>query len=130
MREGQKRRSERKFFPGYVLVQMELDEETWHLVKEVPKVLGFIGGSSDRPAPITDAEANAILNRVEEGVDKPRPKVLFEPGEVVRVVDGPFNDFSGVVENVNYEKNKLRVAVQILGRPTPVELDFGQVEKS
>ena len=130
MREGQKRRSERKFFPGYVLVQMDLDEETWHLVKEVPKVLGFIGGSSDRPAPITDAEANAILNRVEEGVDKPRPKVLFEPGEVVRVIDGPFNDFSGVVEQVNYDKNKLRVAVQILGRPTPVELDFGQVEKS
>jgi len=130
MREGQKRRSERKFFPGYVLVQMDLDEETWHLVKEVPKVLGFIGGSSDRPAAITEAEANAILNRVEEGVDKPRPKVLFEPGEVVRVVDGPFNDFSGVVENVNYDKSKLRVAVQILGRPTPVELDFGQVEKS
>ena len=130
MREGQKRRSERKFFPGYVLVQMELDEQTWHLVKEVPKVLGFIGGSSDRPAPISDAEANTILNRVEEGVDKPRPKVLFEPGEVVRVVDGPFNDFSGVVENVNYDKSKLRVAVQILGRPTPVELDFGQVEKS
>jgi transcriptional antiterminator NusG len=130
MREGQKRRSERKFFPGYVLVQMELDEETWHLVKEVPKVLGFIGGSSDRPAPITEAEASQILNRVEEGVDKPRPKVLFEPGEVVRVVDGPFNDFSGVVENVNYDKSKLRVAVQILGRPTPVELDFGQVEKS
>jgi transcriptional antiterminator NusG len=130
MREGQKRRSERKFFPGYVLVQMELDEETWHLVKEVPKVLGFIGGSSDRPAPITEAEANQILNRVKEGVDKPRPKVLFEPGEVVRVIDGPFNDFSGVVENVNYDKSKLRVAVQILGRPTPVELDFGQVEKS
>lgn len=130
MREGQKRRSERKFFPGYVLVQMDLDEETWHLVKEVPKVLGFIGGSSDKPAPITEAEADAILNRVEEGVDKPRPKVLFEPGEVVRVIDGPFNDFSGVVENVNYDKNKLRVAVQILGRPTPVELDFGQVEKS
>jgi len=125
MREGQKRRSERKFFPGYVLVQMDLDEETWHLVKEVPKVLGFIGGSSDRPAPITDAEADTILSRVEEGVDKPRPKVLFEPGEVVRVIDGPFNDFSGAVETVNYEKSKLRVAVQILGRPTPVELDFG-----
>ena len=130
MREGQKRRSERKFFPGYVLVQMELDEETWHLVKEVPKVLGFIGGSSDKPAPISEKEANAILNQVVEGIDKPRPKVLFEPGEVVRVVDGPFNDFSGVVENVNYDKSKLRVAVQILGRPTPVELDFGQVEKS
>jgi transcriptional antiterminator NusG len=130
MREGQQRRSERKFFPGYVLVQMDLDEETWHLVKEVPKVLGFIGGSSDRPAPITDVEANSILNRVEEGVDKPTPKVLFEPGEVVRVIEGPFNDFSGVVENVNYDKSKLRVAVQILGRPTPVELEFGQVEKT
>jgi len=130
MREGQKRRSERKFFPGYVLVQMEMNDETWHLVKEVPKVLGFIGGSPDAPAPITEAEANQILNRVEEGADKPRPKVLFEPGEVVRVIDGPFNDFSGVVENVNYDKNKLRVAVQILGRPTPVELGFDQVEKS
>ena len=129
MKEGQKRRSERKFFPGYVLVQMEMDDETWHLVKEVPKVLGFIGGSSDRPAPITEKEADNILQRVQEGVDKPRPKVLFEPGEVVRVTDGPFNDFSGVVEQVNYEKNRLQVAVQILGRSTPVELDFGQVEK-
>jgi transcriptional antiterminator NusG len=130
MREGQRRKSERKFFPGYVLVQMEMDDETWHLVKEVPKVLGFIGGSSDKPAPITEREAQAILNRVQEGVDKPRPKVLFEPGEVVRVTDGPFNDFSGVVENVNYEKSKVRVAVQILGRSTPVELDFSQVEKA
>jgi transcription termination/antitermination protein NusG len=130
MREGQRRKSERKFFPGYVLVQMEMDDQTWHLVKEVPKVLGFIGGSSDRPAPITEKEAQAILNRVQEGVDKPRPKVLFEPGEVVRVTDGPFNDFSGVVENVNYEKSKVRVAVQILGRSTPVELDFSQVEKA
>ena len=130
MREGQRRKSERKFFLGYVLVQMEMDDETWHLVKEVPKVLGFIGGSSDKPAPITDKEAQAILNRVQEGVDKPRPKILFEPGEVVRVTDGPFNDFSGVVENVNYEKSKVRVAVQILGRSTPVELDFSQVEKA
>jgi transcriptional antiterminator NusG len=130
MREGQRRKSERKFFPGYVLVQMEMDDETWHLVKEVPKVLGFIGGSSDKPAPIADKEAQAILNRVQEGVDKPRPKILFEPGEVVRVTDGPFNDFSGVVENVNYEKSKVRVAVQILGRSTPVELDFSQVEKA
>jgi transcriptional antiterminator NusG len=130
MREGQKRRSERKFFPGYVLVQMDMDEDTWHLVKEVPKVLGFIGGSSDRPAPISDKEADNILQRVQEGVDKPRPKVLFEPGEVVRVIDGPFNDFNGVVEQVNYEKSRLRVAVQILGRSTPVELDFGQVEKA
>ncbi len=129
MRDGSKRRSERKFFPGYVLVQMEMNDETWHLVKEVPKVLGFIGGSSDRPAPITEAEAEQILARVQEGVDKPRPKVLFEPGEVVRVTDGPFNDFSGVVEKVNYEKSRLQVAVQILGRSTPVELEFGQVEK-
>jgi transcription termination/antitermination protein NusG len=129
MKEGKKRSSERKFFPGYVLVQMDLDEETWHLVKSVPKVLGFIGGRSDQPAPITEQEANFILNRVEEGADKPRPKVLFEPGEVVRVVDGPFNDFNGVVENVNYDKSKLRVAVQILGRSTPVELEFTQVEK-
>ncbi|MCH7830560.1 MAG: transcription termination/antitermination protein NusG [Proteobacteria bacterium] len=129
MRDGAKRRSERKFFPGYVLVQMEMNDETWHLVKEVPKVLGFIGGSSERPAPITEKEADTILQRVQEGVDKPRPKVLFEPGEVVRVTDGPFNDFSGVVEQVNYEKNKLKITVQILGRSTPVELDFGQVEK-
>ncbi len=130
MRDGQKRKSERKFFPGYVLVQMEMDDRTWHLVKEVPKVLGFIGGSSDRPAPISESEADAILNRVQEGVDKPRPKVLFEPGEVVRVTDGPFNDFNGVVEQVNYDKSKVRVAVQILGRSTPVDLDFGQVEKA
>ncbi|MCH8308457.1 MAG: transcription termination/antitermination protein NusG [Proteobacteria bacterium] len=129
MKDGQKRRSERKFFPGYVLVQMEMDDESWHLVKEVPKVLGFIGGTSDRPAPISEAEADQILQRVKEGVDKPQPKVLFEPGEVVRVTDGPFNDFSGVVEQVNYEKSRLQVAVQILGRSTPVELDFGQVEK-
>ena len=130
MKEGSKRRSERKFFPGYVLVQMEMDDETWHLVKDVPKVLGFIGGSSDKPAPITEAEANQILNRVQEGVDKPRPKVLFEPGEVVRVIDGPFNDFNGVVEEVNYEKSRLRVSVLIFGRSTPVELEFGQVEKA
>src|SRR5690606_15837051 len=130
MRDGQKRKSDRKFFPGYVLVQMEMDEDTWHLVKEVPKVLGFIGGTPEKPAPITDKEAMSILRRVEEGVDKPKPKVLFEPGEVVRVIDGPFNDFNGVVESVNYEKNRLQVAVQILGRSTPVELDFSQVEKA
>lgn len=129
MKEGAKRKSERKFFPGYVLVQMDMDDDTWHLVKEVPKVLGFIGGSSDRPAPITDSEAATILNRVQEGVDKPRPKVLFEPGEMVRVTDGPFNDFNGVVEQVNYDKSRLQVAVQILGRSTPVELGFDQVEK-
>ncbi len=129
MREGTRRKSERKFFPGYVLVQMEMDNDTWHLVKQVPKVLGFIGGTSDKPAPISEAEADAILNRVEEGVDKPRPKVLFEVGEVVRVNDGPFNDFNGVVEEVNYEKSKMLVSVQIFGRSTPVELAFGQVEK-
>ena len=129
MRDGQRRKSERKFFPGYVLVQMEMDEQTWHLVRDVPKVLGFIGGTSDKPAPISEKEANRILLRVEEGVDKPRPKVLFEPGQVVRVTHGPFNDFNGVVESVNYEKNRLQVAVQILGRSTPVELDFSQVEK-
>ena len=129
MREGKKRKSERKFFPGYVLVQMEMNDDTWHLVKEAPKVLGFIGGTSDKPAPITVAEANSILQRVEEGVDKPRPKIVFEPGEVVRVNDGPFTDFNGVVEEVNYEKSKLRVSVLIFGRSTPVELEFGQVEK-
>ncbi|KPK39366.1 MAG: hypothetical protein AMJ69_05790 [Gammaproteobacteria bacterium SG8_47] len=130
MREGQKRKSERKFFPGYVLVKMEMNDETWHLVKEAPKVMGFIGGTSDRPAPITDKEAEQILQRIQEGVEKPRPKVLFEPGEVVRVTDGPFNDFNGVVEEVNYEKSRLRVAVLIFGRSTPVELEFGQVEKA
>ncbi len=129
MREGQKRRSERKFFPGYVLVEMEMTDDTWHLVKDVPKVLGFIGGTSDKPAPISDAEANQILNRVQEGVESPRPKVLYEVGEVVRVNDGPFNDFNGVVEEVNYDKSKLLVSVQIFGRSTPVELDFSQVEK-
>jgi transcriptional antiterminator NusG len=129
MRSGQQRKSERKFFPGYVLVHMEMDDETWHLVKDTPKVLGFIGGTSDKPAPITDKEADVILQRVQEGVDKPRPKVLFEPGEVVRVIDGPFNDFNGVVEEVNYEKSRLRVAVMIFGRSTPVDLEFGQVEK-
>ena len=129
MKGGSKRSSERKFFPGYVLVQMEMNDETWHFVKEVPKVLGFVGGSSDKPAPISDAEAQHILQSVEEGADKPTPKILFEPGEVVRVVDGPFKEFSGVVEKVNYEKNRLQVSVQILGRSTPVELDFVQVEK-
>ncbi len=129
MRGGQKRKSERKFFPGYVLVQMTMDDETWHLVRSVPRVLGFIGGTAERPAPITDKEAAHILQRVEEGESKPRPKVLFEPGEVVRVTEGPFADFNGVVEDVNYEKNRLRVSVLIFGRSTPVELEFGQVEK-
>ena len=139
MRGGQKRRSERKFFPGYVLVQIEtheenrtlrIDDESWHLVKETPKVMGFIGGTADRPMPIKDSEADSILRRVQDGVDKPKPKVLFEPGEMVRVTEGPFNDFNGVVEEVNYEKSRLRVAVLIFGRSTPVELEFGQVEKA
>jgi len=130
MKGGQKRRSDRKFFPGYVLVEMEMNDETWHLVKEVPKVMGFIGGTSDKPAAISQIEADRILSRVQEGVDKPRPKILFEPGEMVRVVDGPFNDFNGTVEEVNYEKSRLRVAVLIFGRSTPVELNFHQVEKA
>jgi transcriptional antiterminator NusG len=129
MKDGVRRKSERKFFPGYVLVQMEMNNDTWHMVKQVPKVLGFIGGTSSTPAAISEAEANSILNRVEAGVDKPKPKVLFEVGEVVRVNDGPFNDFNGVVEEVNYEKSKMLVSVQIFGRSTPVELGFSQVEK-
>ena len=139
MRAGQKRKSERKFFPGYVLVQIEtsgeggglrIDDESWHLVKETSKVMGFIGGTADRPLPIQDREADAILQRVQDGVEKPKPKVLFEPGQMVRVVDGPFNDFNGVVEEINYDKSRLRVAVLIFGRSTPVELEFGQVEKA
>ncbi|MDO6748613.1 transcription termination/antitermination protein NusG [Gilvimarinus sp. 1_MG-2023] len=130
MRGGQKRKSERKFFPGYVLVQMELNDDSWHLVKDTPRVMGFIGGKADKPAPITDKEAEAILQRVDDSIEKPKPKTMFEPGEMVRVTDGPFNDFNGVVEEVNYEKNRLRVAVLIFGRSTPVELEFGQVEKT
>tara|TARA_B110000014_G_scaffold238675_1_gene205483 strand:+ start:860 stop:1456 length:597 start_codon:yes stop_codon:yes gene_type:complete len=128
MRAGQKRKSSRKFFPGYVLVQMELDDESWHLVKSVPRVLGFIGGTKERPAPITQREADRILSRLEE-TDKPKPKTLFEPGEVVRVIDGPFADFNGVVEELDYDKNRIRVSVLIFGRSTPVDLEFGQVEK-
>lgn len=129
MRDGQKRRSDRKLLPGYVLVQMEMTGDTWHLVKNVPKVMGFIGGTQEKPVPISDKEAEVILQKVREGAEKPRPKVLFEIGEVVRVTDGPFNDFSGVVEEVNYEKSRVRVAVLIFGRSTPVELEFGQIEK-
>ncbi len=129
LRAGQKRKSERKFFPGYVLVEMEMDDQTWHLVKSIPKVLGFIGGTSDKPAPISPKEADTILQRMQDSTDKPKPKVLFEIGELVRVIDGPFADFNGTVEEVNYEKNRLRVAVLIFGRSTPVELQFDQVEK-
>ena len=130
MKGGQKKTSERKFFPGYVLVRMELDDETWHLVKNVPKVSGFVGGSGTRPTPISDKEANAILQQVQDGVEKPKPKFSFSSGELVRVIDGPFLDFNGMVEDVNYEKSKLRVSVTIFGRQTPVELDFSQVEKA
>ena len=130
IRGGQKRKSERKFFPGYVLVQMELSDDSWHLVKNTPRVIGFIGGKAEKPAPITEREAEAILMRAQDAEEKPRPKTLFEPGELIRVIDGPFNDFNATVEEVNYDKSKLRVAVTIFGRSTPVELDFTQVEKA
>ena len=130
MKAGQKKTAERKFFPGYVLVQMEMDDDTWHLVKSTPKVTGFVGGTATKPAPISEKEVQAILDQMREGVEKPKPKVLFEVGETVRVIDGPFTDFNGNVEEVNYDKSKLRVSVMIFGRATPVELGFGQVEKS
>ena len=130
MKAGQKKTAERKFFPGYVLVQMEMDDDTWHLVKSTPKVTGFVGGTATKPAPISEKEVQAILDQMREGVEKPKPKVLFEVGEQVRVIDGPFTDFNGNVEEVNYDKSKLRVSVMIFGRATPVELGFGQVEKS
>ena len=130
MKGGQKAISERKFFPGYVLVEMAMTDESWHLVKSTPKVTGFVGGTAMRPTPITQKEVDAIMAQVQEGVEKPRPKVLFEMGEAVRVKEGPFTDFHGNVEDVNYEKSKLRVSVTIFGRSTPVELDFSQVEKA
>lgn len=130
MKSGQKSITERKFFPGYVLVEMEMDDDTWHLVKSTPKVTGFVGGSGNRPTPISEREVEKILQQMQDGVEKPRPKVLFEVGEVVRVKEGPFTDFHGAVEEVNYEKSKLSVAVTIFGRSTPVELEFSQVEKS
>ncbi len=130
MRSGQKNISERKFFPGYVLVEMEMTDDSWHLVKNTPKVTGFVGGSAMRPTPISEREVQAILQQIQEGVEKPKPKILFEAGEGVRVREGPFTDFHGTVEEVNYDKNKLRVSVSIFGRATPVELDFSQVEKA
>lgn len=130
VRDGKKRKSERKFYPGYVLVQMDMNDESWHLVKQTPRVMGFIGGTADKPAPITDREADAILQRVRDGADRPTHKTIYEPGEVVRVIDGPFADFNGVVEGVDYDKSRLQVAVTIFGRATPVELEFTQVEKS
>lgn len=130
MRDGKKRKSERKFYPGYVLVEMEMNDETWHLVKQTPRVLGFIGGTADKPAPITTREADAILQRVQDGAQAPTQKTVYEPGEIIRVIDGPFADFNGVVEAVDYAKSRLKVAVTIFGRNTPVELEFVQVEKS
>jgi transcription termination/antitermination protein NusG len=130
MKAGQKNLSERKFFPGYVLVEMEMTDETWHLVKNTAKVTGFIGGSAMKPTPISEKEVQNILHQIQEGVEKPKPKVLFETGEAVRVKEGPFTDFHGNVEDVNYDKSKIRVSVSIFGRPTPVELDFSQVEKA
>ncbi|WP_341675983.1 transcription termination/antitermination protein NusG [Niveibacterium sp. SC-1] len=129
MRNGQKVTTERKFFPGYVLVEMDMDDESWHLVKSTPKVTGFIGGTANKPTPISAKEVDKILQQVQEGVEKPKPKVLFEVGELVRVKEGPFTDFNGSVESVNYEKSRLHVSVTIFGRATPVELEFGQVEK-
>ena len=127
---GQKSITERKFFPGYVLVEMEMNDDTWHLIKSTPKVTGFVGGTANKPTPISEKEVDKIMQQMKDGVDKPRPKVLFEVGEMVRVKEGPFTDFNGSVEDVNYEKSKIRVSVTIFGRATPVELDFGQVEKT
>lgn len=130
LKSGQKSISERKFFPGYLLVEMEMTDESWHLVKNTPKVTGFLGGSAMKPSPISQKEVDNIMSQMQAGVEKPRPKVLFEVGESVRVKEGPFTDFNGTVEEVNYDKSKLRVAVTIFGRSTPVELNFGQVEKA
>lgn len=130
MKGGQKSISERRIFPGYVLVEMDLTDETWHVIKNTPRVTGFLGGSGNRPTPISEKEVAKIMSQMEEGVEKPRPKVLFEVGEMVRVKDGPFADFNGNVEEVNYDKSKVRVSVAIFGRSTPVELDFSQVEKT
>ncbi|MBU6190199.1 MAG: transcription termination/antitermination protein NusG [Betaproteobacteria bacterium] len=129
MRNGQRTITERRFFPGYVLVEMVLDDDTWHLVKHTNKVTGFVGGAGNRPSPISDKEVEKIMAQMQEGVEKPRPKTLFEVGEMVRVKEGPFTDFNGNVEEVNYDKSRLRVSVTIFGRATPVELEFGQVEK-
>ena len=129
LKNGKKSVTERRFFPGYVLVEMLMDDESWHLVKHTSKVTGFVGGARNRPAPISEAEVMKIVNQMQEGIDKPRPKVLWQVGELVRVKDGPFTDFNGAVEEVNYEKSKVRVSVTIFGRSTPVELDFAQVEK-
>jgi len=130
LKSGEQKKTERKFFPGYILVQMDLNDDTWQLVKQTPRVSGFVGGTRAKPKPISDEEVNSIINRIEIGEEAPRPKTMFEPGEVVRVCDGPFNDFNGVVEEVDYERNSVRVSVQILGRSTSVELNFVQIEKT
>ena len=130
LRAGQERRKQRKFFPGYVLINMELNDDTWHLVKDTPRVMGFIGGTKEKPSPISGKEADNIMRQLETGTETLKPSIIFEPGEMVRVIEGPFNDFSGVVEEVNYEKSKVRVAVLIFGRSTGVELEFSQVEKA
>ena len=130
VKNGQKSVTERRFFPGYVLVEMEMTDESWHLVKNTAKVTGFVGGKANRPTPISPKEVDKIMAQMQEGVEKPRPKTLFEVGEMVRVKEGPFTDFNGNVEEVNYEKSRLRVSVTIFGRATPVELEFGQVEKA
>ena len=129
LKNGKKSVSERRFFPGYVLVEMEMGDDTWHLVKHTAKVTGFVGGAKNRPSPISEAEVQKIVHQMQEGVEKPRPKVQWVVGELVRIKDGPFTDFNGAVEDVNYDKSKVRVAVTIFGRATPVELDFAQVEK-
>ena len=130
VKNGQKKTTERKFFPGYVLVEMIMDDDTWHLVKHTNKVTGFVGGAKNRPAPISEAEVMKIVNQMQEGTEKPRHKIEFVVGEFVRVKDGPFTDFNGSVEDVNYEKSKVRVSVTIFGRSTPVELEFSQIEKT
>ena len=130
LKKGQKKQMERKFFPGYMLVNMEMNDDTWHLVRKTPNVMGFIGGSRNRPHPLTDNEFDKIVNRVDEAVESPKFKTIFESGETVRINDGPFNDFNGIVEEVDYEKNLIKVSVSIFGKATPVELNFSQVEKN
>lgn len=130
LKSGEQKKTERKFFPGYILIQMKLDDDTWQLVKQTPRVSGFVGGTKEKPMPISEEDVNNIINRIEVGEDAPAPKTIYEPGEVIRVCDGPFNDFNGVVEDVDYERNSVKVAVQILGRSTPVQLNFMQIEKT
>ena len=130
VREGKKKVSQRKFFPGYILVEMEMNDHTWHMVKSIPKVSGFVGGSTDKPVPVSEKEMNKLLQRIEDGIEKPKPKVIFEIGEELRIIDGPFAEFTGIIEEVNYDKNRLKVSVLIFGRATPVELEFDQVAKN